>query len=215
MARRKLDQYFTPLFFTEVLHNHPIITDDQKLFEPCSGQGDIVQVLDLEGKRLVVTNDIDGELPSDFHADARKPECFDFIRNDPDPKSWVIVTNPPFRSAFPILQNAVASGASKVALLVRLTFLEPTDERQAWLKQNPPSQIIIMPRWSFLNNGKTDSATYAWIVWEREGTGTAKVSFYSRSDFPEQYAKKRKRKSKAKNEGEKKPSSAKNEFIPS
>jgi hypothetical protein len=192
MARRKLDQYFTPPFFTQVLLDLGVVGAGDALFEPCSGAGDIVSVLNQDGSRTVVTNDIDASMPSDYNADARKPECFDFIRNHETPESWAIVTNPPFRSAFPIIQNAVASGARVVAMLVRLTFLEPTNERAPWLKENPPAWIVVLPRWSFLNNGKTDSATYAWVIWDREASGVSKINFFSREDFSEHYKRRRK-----------------------
>lgn len=190
MARRKLDQYFTPPFFTQILIPEGIVRPTDSLFEPCSGQGDLAEVL-APAVLNTVTNDIDTSMPANFHADARLPQCFDFIRNSETRGNWVIVTNPPFRSAFPIIQNAVASGARAVAMLVRLTFLEPTNERAPWLKANPPSRVLVLPRWSFLNNGATDSATYAWVIWERGEASGVPMAFYSREDFAQHYVRKK------------------------
>jgi hypothetical protein len=50
-------------------------------------------------------------------------------------------------------------------LLLRLSFLEPTFERQDLLIDNPPDAMIVLPRYSFTGDGKSDSVTCAWMVW--------------------------------------------------
>jgi hypothetical protein len=57
-----------------------------------------------------------------------------------------------------------------VVLLLRLSFLEPTDQRGDWLAENPPDMQIVLPRWSYKENGKTDSVTTAWMVWLRNNS---------------------------------------------
>jgi hypothetical protein len=36
-----------------------------------------------------------------------------------------------------------------------------------WLAEHPPTKLIVLPRISFTGDGKTDSVTCAWYVWER------------------------------------------------
>ena len=40
-------------------------------------------------------------------------------------------------------------------------------DRGAWLNEHPPTTLIVLPRISFTGNGKTDSVTCAWMVWEK------------------------------------------------
>jgi hypothetical protein len=53
-------------------------------------------------------------------------------------------------------------------MLLRLSYLEPTEDRGAWLNSHPPTDLIVLPRISFTGNGKTDSVTCAWIVWRKQ-----------------------------------------------
>jgi hypothetical protein len=79
------------------------------------------------------------------------------------------VTNPPFNKAIEILQYAFKYSTHGVAFFMRLSFLEPTKDRTPFLLAHPPTQIIVMPRVSFTGDGKTDSVTCAWFIWEKTG----------------------------------------------
>ena len=87
------------------------------------------------------------------------------------PVDWV-VTNPPYKMPLcrDIVANAVAFARVGVAMLLRLSFLEPTakvNPRGPWLASNPPSRILILPRYSYTQNGKSDSCTTAWMIWTK------------------------------------------------
>lgn len=145
--RRKLDFYETNEQAVRELTSRVNISGN--VLEPCVGKGAIARW--FPGCR---TNDIDPAMPADMHEDA----CT--LRLGPD---WV-VTNPPFSSAFKILQNFYDQG-SQCAFLLRLSFLEPTFERGPWLEGHPPDGLIVLPRYSFTGDGKTDSVTCAWMLW--------------------------------------------------
>ena len=86
-----------------------------------------------------------------------------------DEYHWII-TNPPYSSltCLGIAQEALRYSKIGVALLLRLSFLEPTrsaGSRGDWLKDNPPDRLIVLPRYSYTRNGKTDSVTTAWHIW--------------------------------------------------
>lgn len=159
--RRKNDFYPTPGWATEVLmENLPdeIRADKSTvIYEPCSGKGDISNIL-KQKYSIVLTNDIDPDMPSDGHLDATQDKAWT-LRVD-----WTI-TNPPFNQAYQIITKAVRNSRCGVAALLRLSFLEPTLERGPWLAQNPPDKLIVMPRISFTGDGKTDSVTTAWMIW--------------------------------------------------
>lgn len=130
--------------------------------EPCSGEHDITNVLRKHhGVEYVFTNDLDCKRDADLHLDAKDSAIYRG-RN----VSWV-VTNPPFSEAFEILKTAYESCSDGCAFLVRLSFLEPTYDRGPWLAAHPPSHVLVLPRYSFTQNGKTDSVTCAWVVWQK------------------------------------------------
>lgn len=162
--RRKLDAYYTPEDATVALiNNSGILFTDKTLFECCDGDGGISKVLRrIEGCEII-TNDINKSKPTTYHLDVAKTNAWEeYISITPD---WVI-TNPPFNSALPILKNAYSNSCCGVILLLRLSFLEPTYERGDWLEQHPPDQVIVLPRISFTGDGKTDSVTVAWMIWQ-------------------------------------------------
>lgn len=134
-----------------------------RIFEPCVGQGHIVNTIRERwgGAVGLYTNDLDPRHPADFHADATGPDLWAFSEEGFD---WVI-TNPPFSDAFPIIRQAVETAHVGVAALLRVTWLEPTEARGLWLQEHPPTQELIMERYSFDGSGKGDSATSAWFIW--------------------------------------------------
>lgn len=160
--RNAFDYYPTPAWMTRsLLHFHPAIAGTRVL-EPCAGGDAITNVLRAAGCD-VHTNDIDTRhRGAGLHEDATNPR---FWLNLPWDIEWVI-TNPPFAVAFDILRLALESRFN-VALLLRKTFLEPTEERGPWLAANPPTRAIGMPRYSFRGAG-SDSVSCDWYLWERK-----------------------------------------------
>lgn len=166
MSRRSLDNYPTPSRLTDALLREVPIYGS--VLEPCAGEGLMaraLQSLDRPIVRQVYCNDID---PLYGYAEAQDAA---------DPKTglwrlkmdWV-VTNPPYAQAMPILASAYRCAKVGVAFLLRLSFLEPTNGRREWLQahQGELSHLLIFgsPRPSFTDDGRTDSATVAWMVWQ-------------------------------------------------
>lgn len=168
-ARRVDDFYPTPGWMTLGLQAHcPGLFDRgrTRIVEPCVGDGAIVRM--LPAGLEVVTNDIVARPPvtPDYLLDARRSRLWETIRRDRGAIAGV-VTNPPFESAFDIVRCAVdaVEMTGFVAMLLRLSWLEPTDDRGPWLEEHPPRRVVVMPRHDFRGNGSTDSVTSAWMVW--------------------------------------------------
>ena len=161
MARRKDDFYQTPAFATMELLDR-ISVHGSRVLEPCVGDGAIANVLRPQA-RDVVTADISHRRRADYHADARLPQLYDEVGRDHGRIGWII-TNPPFSCAFDILREALQHAELGVALLLRLSFLEPTLDRGEWLAAHPPQRMIVTSRISFTGKG-TDSVTTAWMIW--------------------------------------------------
>ncbi|MFC4168418.1 hypothetical protein [Teichococcus aestuarii] len=84
-----------------------------------------------------------------------------------------IVTNPPYSLAAPFLLHAQALGAQRVALLLRLAFLEGMRRHRTLFRVRPPNRIwvfssrLTMWRGDDPNARETGGATpYAWMVWD-------------------------------------------------
>ncbi len=161
MPRRELDFYETPPHYVAALLGEVNVFG--KVYEPCVGEGAIANALERVGAvRKVITNDIDKQRPADTHLDATSPRAWGVKGID-----WAI-TNPSFRDELAILDNALEA-VPNVAFLARISFLEPTAEREHLLETRPPQQLIYLPRYSFRLNddGKrqTDNVTCCWMVW--------------------------------------------------
>lgn len=149
--RRTHDLYFTNTKAVKDLTERVKI--EGQILEPCNGGGNITTALINILNIHPFTNDILNGL------DATKNELWEKYNN----VNWII-TNPPFTVAYKILEQAVGR-YYKVAFLLRLSFLEPTYERQELLVRHPPDKLIVLPRYSFTEDGKTDSVTCAWMIW--------------------------------------------------
>lgn len=168
MPRLPLDQYETPPCYVTPLLDLIGPLDGLSVYEPCVGQGHIARF--LGSARYLGTNDLDPACAATLHEDARTEAAWP----TPDAEDWQIdwtITNPPFADELPILTRALWSSRN-VAVLARLSFLEPTIERGPFWSAHPPTDVIVLPRYSFRCNdqGKkqTDNVTCCWVIY-REG----------------------------------------------
>jgi hypothetical protein len=163
-ARDALDFYETPRWATASLLRHVPALVGATVLEPCAGRNAIAAVL-READCVVETNDLDPRHPTTWHWDARDPAPWETLRQLGVRFDWV-VTNPPFTAAFDVLRHAWAAADVGVALLLRKTFLEPTEGRGAWLAAHPPARLVGLPRHPFRGDG-TDMVSCDWCVWQR------------------------------------------------
>lgn len=160
--RRENDFYPTPAGATQALLSR-VQSIGGSVMEPCVGAGDIAAELEGDPRiEAVVANDLDKRwTAATTHADATDKRWWNALPM----YDWVI-TNPPFVAAHKILPLACEHASRGVAMLLRLTFLEPCEGRALWLSVNPPHRLIVLPRISFTGDGNTDLVTCAWYVWE-------------------------------------------------
>jgi hypothetical protein len=170
LARQPLDFYPTPGLLTwALLDSHRFVPwrNQATVLEPCNGEGAISDVLKESGLfRLVDTADIDETKPAALTMDAADPGAWSrMARYD-----WII-TNPPYNQAPAILPLAYDNCRVGMAMLLRLSYLEPCENRARWLAEHPPAKLIVFnPRPRFrADTGGSDSVTSAWFVWHRFG----------------------------------------------
>lgn len=161
--RSLLDFYETPSWATRSLLAHEPNIRGSRVLEPCAGRDAITRVLRAYGCD-VLTNDLDDRHPSFLHLDATDPAAWrTFERHGSI--DWV-VTNTPFNVAFDILVQAHRIAKLGVALLLRKTFLEPTEERGPWLAEHPPTRMVGLPRHNFRGDG-SDTVACDWYIWRK------------------------------------------------
>lgn len=178
MTRRANDFYETPPWMTRALLHHVPQIVGSTVLEPCAGDGSIADVLRADGECVVLTADIDTARATHFRGCASQMPYFGDSR-----PSWVI-TNPPY--AMPLCTEIVARSIEValvgVAMMLRVSFKEPTakvNPRGPFLEANPITRELVMPRHSFTGNGKSDSATTAWMIWAKVPlTGPPMLSLY-------------------------------------
>jgi hypothetical protein len=170
LARQPLDFYPTPSLLTwALLASHRFVPwrNQPTVLEPCNGEGAISDVLKEAGLfRFVDTADIDETKSAALTMDATDPSAWArMARYD-----WII-TNPPYNQAPAILPLAYDNCRVGMAMLLRLSYLEPCDNRARWLAEHPPAKLIVFnPRPRFrADTGGSDSVTSAWFIWHRFG----------------------------------------------
>lgn len=140
---------------------------DHIILEPAAGAGQLASPLKQAGY-TVITNDIDPDYECDFSYDATGPELWYHTR-----VSWVI-TNPPYSQLDAFLERSLCHAKCGTAMILRLSALEPAcsrSKRGNVLELYKDNMRYLMPfsgpRPSFTQDGKTDSVTTAWFVWDK------------------------------------------------
>lgn len=109
----------------------------------------------------------------------------DFLKHNPVAgNSMDIITNPPYKIADLFVRHAldISLPGVKVAMLLKLTFLE-SKKRQKLFDKYPPARIhVFRDRIDCWKNGvKPDKPSkavcYAWFVWEKGYSGAPQVSW--------------------------------------
>lgn len=190
MTRRKNDAYNSPGWVVKALFDFANIYPQSLVLEPCCGDCSLAIPMQNMGC-IVFTNDIDPNTKAQRHKDYLKFDLSEW-RTDKQPTiDWLedghtlkpdwVITNPPFGLAFPMLQKAIEEATVGVAFLLRISFLEPTNERGEWLEQNPPNGLLYLPRISFTGDGKTDSTTVAWMIWLKRLKSMTRIGVASKA----------------------------------
>jgi hypothetical protein len=147
---------------------------------PCVGGGRIPEIFsDVRW----ITNDLDPVWPADYHGDAGEPEMWQvwLDANGGQPYD-LLVENPAYSVAFPILWNAVHSRAARIiALHVRLSFFEATKSEPSkvdFLANHLPSDILHLPRYPYAKSRKSgkysqDTVPSCWAIWHLAGAYNA------------------------------------------
>lgn len=163
------DFYPTPSWASHVLVDNEIFHGD--IWECACGDGSMAEVLKKTGSRVMASDLYDrgyGEIGVDFRTQDRRVDN--------------IVTNPPFHSAEEFVHAGLRQSTGKLALLLRLAFLESAVRQKTIFRRNPPSTVwIFSERITFYPSGAvrkgSGTTAYAWFVWDRSYSGPTQLKW--------------------------------------
>lgn len=137
------------------------------IVDPACGQGNIprtCQAAGLDCRGFDLVNRGYSQDPVDFMA-------ADY--------SWAdhIVSNPPYDLLEPFVLKAIAEAKHKVAILVRLAWLEGDGRFKRIFEPHPPARILVFRNRISCPPGGVDmpakggAVAYCWVVWDRDHRG--------------------------------------------
>ncbi len=169
------DFYATPPSVVEMLLEKESF--DKNIWEPAAGLNHITNVL-IKNDHTVYTTDIIQRLPT--------IEIQDFLTCN---REWDgdIVTNPPYNLASGFVNKAMEliKPGHKLALLLKIQFLEGKGRRELF-KKYPPKVIYVstsrfacVKNGNFTNSSNASAVCYAWFVWEKGFTGDPIIKWFN------------------------------------
>jgi len=170
--RQKHDYYATDPIAAELLL--ALESFNTNILEPACGQGHLAKVFEQHGYNVSCTDLI-------FRGYGTKKDFFDYQKWDGD-----IITNPPYKYAKEFVEHAleIIPIKSKVAMFLKLSFLESLKRKELFEKFPPKtvyvssSRIICAKNGDFITHNQSAIA-YAWFVWEKGYMGRTVIRWFN------------------------------------
>ena len=170
--RESNDYYATDPKAVELLLENE--TFSNKIWEPACGEGHMSEVLRARGYSVLSTDLIDRGYGIG-NVDFLQQTCRNLQAD--------IITNPPYKYAKEFAEKAleIVSIGNKVALFVKLTFLESKPRKQLFLTHPPKTVYVSCSRLKCAKNGVFDkvhsAVAYVWVVWEKGYSGSSNLKW--------------------------------------
>lgn len=171
-GRPALDFYPTPADAVEDLLRVEMFMDP--IWEPACGDGAISKVLAAKGYRTISTDVADYGFDGARRLDFLKPFS---VKNS----VGAVITNPPYKDAQAFVEKALTVSHGKVAMLLKLAFLEG-QKRTDFYEKTPPVRVwVFRRRIQLTRNGEPmkngGMIAFAWFVWEKGFTGKPTIGW--------------------------------------
>jgi hypothetical protein len=180
LSERRDDLYETPPVAIEALLRHERLP--HRLWDPCCGPGNIVNVLRAAGHEVLASDLVDYGDPTHFYR-----RDFLMERKAPDGCEGVVM-NAPFKLAAEFVAHALDL-CPRVVVLLRLAFYEAGTGkarkhllRRKVLDEIPPTRIHqfrkrlpMMHRGGWEGRKGNSGMAFAWFVWDRSHTGPTTI----------------------------------------
>ena len=153
---------------------------DHAIWECACGQGHLSAELERLGYEVYSSDIVDRGYPRTFVYDFLSPSSGNKLPFD-------IVTNPPYKYALQFVEHAIdiLQDGCKVAMFLKLTFLESKSRRQLFEKHPPKTVWVFSERVHCAKNGDFEkygrrgvsAVAYAWFIWEVGYSGETVVKW--------------------------------------
>lgn len=161
--RQKHDYYATDPKATELLLEQVVF--NKNIWECACGEGHIANVLKQHGYNVKSTDLI--------YRGFGDTQTIDFLKNI-EKFNGDIITNPPYKYAKEFVEKAleIIPNGNKVAMFLKLTFLESKNRKELFKKYPPKVIYVSSSRLQCAKNGEFEkygqtAVAYAWYVWEK------------------------------------------------
>ena len=155
------------------------------VWEPACGEGHLSEVLKSYGFDVrssdIVNRGYAGTETLDFLQISKSDIKFDFPRD--------IITNPPYKYAKEFVKHAldISMDSTKVAMFLKLTFLESKARKKLFEKYPPKTIYVSSSRLQCAKNGDFEkygkgvgtAVAYAWFIWEKGFKGEPVVRWFN------------------------------------
>jgi hypothetical protein len=151
------------------------------LIENESFEGEIWECACGDGAMAEVLARVADVYSSDLYDRGFGEAGIDFL-NSPK-QATNVVTNPPYNAAEGFLRAGLRAAERKVALLLRLAFLEGANRQRTIFADAPPSRVwVFSERITFYPAGAvrqgTGTTAYAWFVWDKATAGPTELRWF-------------------------------------
>ncbi len=173
--RQQDDYYATEPKAVEILLENE--TFSHNIWECACGEGHISKVLEKAGYN-VYSSDL-------IYRGYGDTESFNFLEDTLDDFDGDIITNPPYKYAKEFVKTAIETikPGHKVAMFLKLTFLESKSRRELFDKYPPKTVYVSSSRLQCAKNGDFEkygkgvgtAVAYAWYVWEKGFSGDPSI----------------------------------------
>lgn len=153
------DYFPTPRWATHALVDNERLEGD--IWECACGDGAMAKVLETTGQPVY---------SSDLYKRPFGDSGVDFLTANR--RAANIVTNPPYNSAEGFVAAGLEKSDRKLALLLRLAFLEGSNRNRTIFSVRPPTRVwVFSERITFYPAGAqvagSGTTAYAWFVWDK------------------------------------------------
>ena len=148
---RQIDDYYaTEPKATKLLLENEIF--NKNIWECACGEGHISTILIASGYKVISTDLV--------YRGYGEREPLDFLEETLDGFDGDIITNPPYRYAQEFVEKAIESikTGNKVAMFLKLTFLEGKARKELFKKYPPKTIYVSSSRLECAKNGEFDKA---------------------------------------------------------
>lgn len=151
-------------------------TFSPQIWECACGEGHLAKEFERAGYEVLATDLI--------YRGYGNPKPLDFLKETLDGFGGDIVTNPPYKYALEFVEKALNSvqEGHKVAMFLKLQFLEGKSRKQFFLHNPPKTVYVSSSRLICALNGDFEKITssavaYAWFVWEKGYDGETVIKW--------------------------------------